>query len=213
MSLMRLKNWIILLLKFSTPYWRSAERVFFEKVPPSNPNIKKCKKIVYLNCEDTTIQKIFLFKKKWHSKFEENWMPSEQNALQKLKDFFKQKANNYYGAGRDVPFNNGTSKLSPYIKNGQLHVETIFAESKKYNIDKYNLKKFLTEIGWREFNHSLINFFPYMLKENYSKKFDKFPWQKDKALLNSWKTGNTGYPIVDAGMKKSYMKLVGCTTE
>ena len=75
--------------------------------------------------------------------------------------------------------------MSPYIKNGQLHVETIFAESKKYNIDKYNLKKFLTEIGWREFNHSLINFFPYMLKENYSKKFDKFPWQKDKALLNS----------------------------
>ena len=99
--------------KVFTPYWRSAERVFFEKVPPSNPNIKKCKKIVYLNCEDTTIQKIFA--KKWHSKFEENWMPSEQNALQKLKDFFKQKANNY-GAGRDVPFNNGTQSCHHILK-------------------------------------------------------------------------------------------------
>ena len=49
--------------KVFTPYWRSAERVFFEKVPPHNPNIKKCKKIVYLNCEDTTIQKIFVKKK------------------------------------------------------------------------------------------------------------------------------------------------------
>ena len=38
--------------------------------------------------------------------------------------------------------------------------------------------KFLAEIGWREFNHSLINHFPHMLKNNYSKKFDKFPWEK-----------------------------------
>ena len=36
--------------------------------------------------------------------------------------------------------------------------------------------KFLAEIGWREFNHSLINHFPFMLKKNYAKKFDKFPW-------------------------------------
>ena len=39
--------------------------------------------------------------------------------------------------------------------------------------------KFLAEIGWREFNHSLINHFPHMLKNNYSKKFDKFPWEKN----------------------------------
>ncbi len=185
-----------------TPYWRSAERVFLEKVPSPNVKIKKCKKITNLKCDDTNIQKIFS-NKKWHSKFEANWIPSEQSALQRLRDFFNQKASNY-AEGRDVPFNDGTSKLSPYIKNGQLHVETIFAESKKYKIEKHNLKKFLTEIGWREFNHSLINFFPHMLKENYSKKFDKFPWQKNKVLLNSWKKGNTGYPIVDAGMRELY---------
>ena len=40
------------------------------------------------------------------------------------------------------------------------------------------VSKFLAEIGWREFNYSLINNFPHMLKENYSKKFDKFPWEK-----------------------------------
>ena len=37
--------------------------------------------------------------------------------------------------------------------------------------------KFLAEIGWREFNHSLINYFPDMLKKLF-KKFDKFPWEK-----------------------------------
>ena len=64
--------------------------------------------------------------------------------------------------------------------------------------------KFLTEIGWREFNHSLINHFPHMLKGNYSKKFDKFPWEKNIKFLNAWKKGMTGYPIVDAGMRELY---------
>ena len=43
-----------------------------------------------------------------------------------------------------------------------------------------------------------------MLKGNYSKKFDKFPWQKNSKFLNAWKKGLTGYPIVDAGMRELY---------
>jgi Deoxyribodipyrimidine photolyase len=66
------------------------------------------------------------------------------------------------------------------------------------------ISKFLAEIGWREFNHTLINNFPHMLKNNYSKKFDKFPWKKNTKFLSSWKKGLTGYPIVDAGMRELY---------
>ena len=43
-----------------------------------------------------------------------------------------------------------------------------------------------------------------MLKNNYSKKFDKFPWEKNKKYFNAWKNGSTGYPIVDAGMRELY---------
>ena len=43
-----------------------------------------------------------------------------------------------------------------------------------------------------------------MLKGNYSKKFDKFPWEKNQRLLLAWKKGLTGYPIVDAGMRELY---------
>ena len=43
-----------------------------------------------------------------------------------------------------------------------------------------------------------------MLKGNYSKKFDKFPWQKNFKYLSLWKKGLTGYPIVDAGMRELY---------
>ena len=43
-----------------------------------------------------------------------------------------------------------------------------------------------------------------MLKGNYSKKFDKFPWEKNMSFLTAWKKGLTGYPIVDAGMRELY---------
>ena len=43
-----------------------------------------------------------------------------------------------------------------------------------------------------------------MIKNNYSKKFDKFPWEKNTKFLLAWKKGLTGYPIVDAGMRELY---------
>ena len=51
-----------------------------------------------------------------------------------------------------------------------------------------------------------------MLRNNYSKKFDKFPWEKNSKFLKAWKKGLTGYPIVDAGMRELY-STAGCTTE
>ena len=98
----------------------------------------------------------------------------------------------------------GTSRLSPFIKSGQLHVETIWHQCMNIRDKTIGTSKFLAEIGWREFNHTLINHFPHMLKKNYSKKFDKFPWEKNTKFLSAWKKGLTGYPIVDAGMRELY---------
>ena len=89
--------------------------------------------------------------------------------MKHLQDFIKNKIT-VYSEKRNFPNIIGTSKLSPYIKFGQLHVETIWNECIKKNSKNIGTTKFLAEIGWREFNHSLINNFPYMLKNNYSKK-------------------------------------------
>ena len=85
-----------------------------------------------------------------------------------------------------------------------MHVETIWEETIKIKEKNIGKNKFLAEIGWREFGHSLINYFPHMIKGNYSKKFNNFPWKKNDKLLKSWKEGLTGYPIVDAGMRELY---------
>ena len=184
--------------KVFTPFWRNAEKFTLEKIPPKHKKISKCKKKISFFQNLITENKIYP-KKIWYKKFEKHWSPSEENALKELKNFINNSIENYSDA-RNFPNKQGTSKLSPYIKHGQIHVETIWDECKK--IKKTGSEKFLAEIGWREFNHSLINFFPYMTKNNYSKKFDKFPWEKNSKFLSAWKNGLTGYPIVDAGMRE-----------
>ena len=188
--------------KVFTPFWRTAEKYYIEKIPSSDKVIKKRKKKVHYfkNCVES--EKI-LPKKNWFKNFEKIWFPDEQRALKELQSFIKDRITNY-SEGRNYPNTIGTSKLSPFIKFGQLHVETIWNECIKKKTKNIGTSKFLAEIGWREFNHSLINYFPHMLKNNYSKKFDKFPWEKNSKFLNAWKKGLTGYPIVDAGMRELY---------
>ena len=185
-----------------TPFWRYAEKYYFEKIPQKLKAVQKCKnKISFF--KNSIDEKKILPNKNWSKKFEKIWIPSEESASKQLQDFIKTKLENY-SDGRNFPNITGTSKLSPFIKFGQIHVETIWDECAKQKIKGIGKSKYLAEIGWREFNHSLINYFPHMLKSNYSKKFDKFPWEKNSKFLSAWKKGLTGYPIVDAGMRELY---------
>jgi deoxyribodipyrimidine photo-lyase len=188
--------------KVFTPFWRNAEKYYLEKIPKKERIIKKClrKTIFFQNCIDYAE---ILPKKNWFKEFEKLWTPSEESAYKELKNFIKDKIVNY-SEGRNFPNILGTSKLSPYIKHGQIHVETIWNECMSSKKDKIGTSKYLAEIGWREFNHTLINHFPHMIKNNYSKKFDKFPWENNNKFLSAWKKGLTGYPIVDAGMRELY---------
>ena len=188
--------------KVFTPFWRNAEKHYIEKIPSKRKTINKCKRKInyFKNCiEPETI----LPKKNWFKSFEKIWLPEEEKAFAALQTFIRERISNY-SEGRNFPNIIGTSKLSPFIKFGQLHVETIWEECLKNKPKSLGISKYLAEIGWREFNHSLINHFPHMLKNNYSKKFDKFPWEKNSKLLLAWKNGLTGYPIVDAGMRELY---------
>ena len=188
--------------KVFTPYWRNAEKYYIEKIPTKEKKIKKCsKKINFFN--ESINPNDILPNKKWFKNFEKLWSPCEESALKELRIFIKNRIINYTEE-RNFPNILGTSKLSPFIKHGQIHVETIWHECMSVKKKNIGIIKFLTEIGWREFNHSLINHFPHMLKNNYSKKFDKFPWEKNAKFLSAWKKGLTGYPIVDAGMRELY---------
>ena len=188
--------------KVFTPFWRVAEEIYINSVPSKNSKIQKVKK-KFSYFKNNINSKDLLPKKTWYKKFDKYWKVSENESQNLLNDLIKNKINSY-GTDRDIPSVNGTSKLSPYIKHGQIHVENIYKKCSEIKPKNINIKKYTNELGWREFSHSLINYFPEMLKGNLRKEFDKFPWVKNDKFLKAWKQGVTGYPIVDAGMRELY---------
>ena len=188
--------------KVFTPFWRNAEQVYLNKPPSKNYIVKKkTKKISYFK---KCIEPIdILPKKNWYKKFEKYWKVSENDSKKILKNLIENKIKDY-GTSRDIPSIEGTSKLSPYIKHGQIHVGSIWKKCSEIKSKGIGYRKYINELGWREFSHSLINYFPEFLKGNFRKEFDKFPWAKNEKFLKAWKKGMTGYPIVDAGMRELY---------
>ena len=188
--------------KVFTPFWRNAEQVYLNQPPSKNYTVKKkTKKVSYFKkCIEA---KNILPKNNWYKKFEKYWKVSENDSKKILKNLIDNKIKDY-GTSRDIPSIEGTSKLSPYIKHGQIHVSSIWKKCSEIKSKGIGYRKYVNELGWREFSHSLINYFPEFLKGNYRKEFDKFPWVKNEKFLNAWKNGLTGYPIVDAGMRELY---------
>jgi len=188
--------------KVFTPFWKKAEQLYISKSLFKYLKVKqKEKKIIFFK-KSISLKEI-LPKKNWYKKFEKYWNPSENEAKNYLHGLIKNKIKDY-GEMRDIPGVDGTSKLSPFLKFGQIHVETIWQKCEEIKIKKIGYRKYINELGWREFSHSLINYFPEMLKGNLRKDFDNFPWVKNNKFLEKWKMGMTGYPIVDAGMRELY---------
>ena len=188
--------------KVFTPFWRNAEQVYLNQPPSKNYIVKKkIKKISYF--KKFIEPKDILPKKNWYKKFEKYWKVSENDSKKILKNLIENKIKDY-GTSRDIPSIEGTSKLSPYIKHGQIHVGSIWKKCSEIKSKGIGYRKYINELGWREFSHSLINYFPEFLKGNFRKEFDKFPWAKNEKFLKAWKKGMTGYPIVDAGMRELY---------
>ena len=188
--------------KVFTPFWRTAEQIYLNQPPCKNYTIKKKTKAINYFKNSIDLKNI-LPNKKWYEKFDKYWKVSENDSQKILKDLLENKIKDY-GINRDIPSINGTSRLSPYLKFGQIHVNTIWKKCSELKSKGIGYRKYINELGWREFSHSLINYFPEFLKGNFRKEFDKFPWAKNEKFLKAWKKGMTGYPIVDAGMRELY---------
>jgi deoxyribodipyrimidine photo-lyase len=104
-----------------------------------------------------------------------------------------------YGEKRDFPEPNYCSKLSAHIKYGTLSIREIFYFLK----DNYgNDHPLIRQLYWRNFFYSIAYYYPYVFGNSFQKKYDKIKWNKDLNLLEKWKKGETGFPIVDAGMRE-----------
>jgi deoxyribodipyrimidine photo-lyase len=141
----------------------------------------------------------------WSTGFAIRWSPGEAGAQQKWQVFIE-KTISRYKDGRDIPIEENTSMLSPHLAFGEISPKQIWFEIHQAiaarEIDSENGNKFLAEIGWREYSRYLLVHFPHIISQPFNPKFANFPWQDNAELLSAWQRGQTGYPIVDAGMRE-----------
>lgn len=143
----------------------------------------------------------------WDAGFYDAWKPGETAALQRLKHFSKQSAGEYKNQ-RDLPGIDGTSRLSPCLHFGEVSPNQIWhtiqqmrqADGSPHVLEQSEV--YLKEVAWREFAYHLLFNFPHTPKEPLRAEFAKFPWKEDSTKLKAWQRGQTGYPIVDAGMRQ-----------
>lgn len=143
---------------------------------------------------------------RWDLKLHETWQPSEKAAHQTLNAFLDRHVSGYDYA-RDLPAEPGTSRLSPYFHWGQLSVRRAYWAAQQVALSPSEEKgrtRFLTELGWRDFAAHLLVHFPHTAEAPLREAYRNFPWQPNSAHLDSWQRGETGYPLVDAGMRQLY---------
>jgi deoxyribodipyrimidine photo-lyase len=128
------------------------------------------------------------------------WDPGEAGA-RAVFDGFMDHGLAHYARDRDFPARGGTSRLSPHVHWGEISVIEIWHGVRAIGEGR-DAATFLKELGWRDFAHHLLFHFPRTVTEPLRPEFARFPWEPDETRLQAWQRGETGYPIVDAGMRQ-----------
>ena len=110
---------------------------------------------------------------------------------------FNSRIINEYEETRNFPALDNTSKLGPHLRFGTVSVRQMVSRA-----DAYENKIFLKELIWREFFMQILWHFPETHKNSFKSKYDRIIWRNNEKEFKKWCEGNTGYPMVDAGMRQ-----------
>lgn len=194
-----------------TPFWRmrardlpGAKPLSAPRTIPSVPKRNKAKQLSTVSLNSLGL----LPERDWHVGMMSHWKVGEDAAKASLKRFLKSAVNDYDDA-RNIPSQAGTSRMSPHLHFGEISPRQILHQLNKGadNLSGLNTgeETFAKEIIWREFAYSLLFHFPHTISKPLDKRFDHFPWEKRYTkTLRAWQQGQTGVPIVDAGMRELY---------
>ncbi len=100
-----------------------------------------------------------------------------------------------YGQYRDIPHLNHTSHLGPHLRFGTISIRQVLTEAKSSDV-------FLSELIWREFFSQIMVHYPKVITHNFKRKYDAIIWRNNTEEFERWCQGQTGYPMVDAGMRQ-----------
>lgn len=136
----------------------------------------------------------------WSTGFSRDWKPGEARARANVAAFIDEAG--AYGDARNLPSREGTSRLSPHLHFGEVSPAYVW---NRVQSSGHDATVFLKELIWRDYAHTQICNFPAYGSQNARDDFDKLGWRDLRSAggdFDAWKTGRTGYPIVDAGMRQ-----------
>ena len=113
-----------------------------------------------------------------------------------------------YGERRDYPTDDCTSRLSPHLKYGTIGIRDVYEQTEdaksraESDQQRESVTEFQDQLAWREFYAQVLWDRPDVVTGNYKTYENPIEWNEDEQLLQRWKAGKTGYPIVDAGMRQ-----------
>jgi deoxyribodipyrimidine photo-lyase len=183
------------------PFWRKLRLIADSRDPIPAP--KALPPPIPVPSEDIGAWKLEPVAPDWARGLRRTWNPGAQSARRRFHEFLDRIEG--YTEERDMPAKPATSRLSPSLRFGEIspaeivHASLLAADEGRARRD---IEKFLSEIGWREFSWHILYRFPDLATRNLQPRFDAFPWRSHPEGLRAWKRGQTGYPIVDAGMRE-----------
>jgi len=194
-----------------TPFYKKLRPLLFPEYADSSTLTSVAKYKTMKNLTPGSNQSLkslnLLGEQNWHKKLCLHWQPGEEAACQ-LLDRFLEGAITDYETGRDIPSAEETSRLSPYLHFGEITPRQIVTaiwpllDGQCGAQTTRSAEVFLKQLIWREFAHNVLWHFPETATQPMDKRYKKSFWRSSKADYIAWTKGETGVPIVDAGMKQ-----------
>jgi deoxyribodipyrimidine photo-lyase len=187
-----------------TPFWRalSTQSVTFPPLHDTPDTITPIThKLSGLSIDDL---KLHPHDPDWSYSLQPHWQISEEATQTILSDFLDNGATDYSNL-RDYPDQDGTSRLSPYLAFGQISPRTIWYSVKEHGAALGHFSfgdDILRQLAWREFSYHLLYHYPHTPTEPLNGSFSKMQWDHAPDLYASWCKGQTGFPLIDAGMRQ-----------
>ena len=189
--------------KVFSPFWRALRAAY--NAPAITPAPRQ---LAHLDIASEGLNDWGLHPTKpdWSTDFDTEWQPGEAGAKKRLLRFLDERVSTYSDDRNRPDKPKATSGLSPHLAFGEIGPTQIW-RAVQTKIDaglapSDEAYKFLSELVWRDFSYVLLFHHPELATDNYKADFALMPWQDNPAGLRAWQRGQTGYPIVDAGMRQ-----------
>lgn len=191
-----------------TPFWRALSEWDF-RAPLEKPDVGHGWAGALPHGDDLEAWSLLPQDPDWAGGLRDTWNPTVAAGHQALELFLDERVGDY-ATGRDRPDQEGTSRISPYLRWGQISPYQVWdALAERRDEAGADAGVFASELGWREFCWHQLYHHPDLATTNLRPKFDDFPWLSPQGAgsgakdhFKAWCTGTTGIPLVDAGQRE-----------